>query len=79
MPRTVPDPEVHLELARRTLTGWEAIGMPGGSARDNLRMIHQELQRLAEIRKAFPSTAKVVDDFGARFGAIANKIRLGQN
>ena len=65
-----------IALSRRVITGWEAIGKPGGRPADSLLMIRDELAALAEIGR---SEAGYHDDVAAlteRYRVMAMKIRL---
>jgi hypothetical protein len=74
--RSVPDVAGRLELSERTISAWEHIGVPGGRAEDNLRMIHEELQALDALLQRTPGARDAIADLTRRYGEMANKIRL---
>lgn len=79
MPRYIKDVGARLDLSRRTIETWERIGRPGGRAEDNLRMIREELKILADLAKERPGAKAAVQELSARYGAMANIIRLSTN
>lgn len=68
-----------LRQSRHIITSWEALGVPGGRAEDNLRVIREHLNKLAEVSKLRPSLAAEIETLAGRYAAIAAKIRLRAN
>lgn len=72
-------PLKRLELSEAVIAGWEQMGRPGGSVRDNMRMIGEELAELRKVLALDPSLQKRVDAVGERYGRMALKIKLTLN
>jgi len=79
MPRQIPDIAARLELSRRTIDGWERMGIPGGRPEDTLRMIREELALLEALIADDPATEPAVRELQRRYGDMANKVRLSGN
>ncbi len=62
-------------LSRRTIAGWEQVGM-SGSAKDKIRMLSEELQILDKLKADFPETAGLVEPLIARYQQLLLKTKL---
>jgi hypothetical protein len=73
-------PTERLALSKRTIDIWDAHGGPGvGRIDEAIRMMHEECAILAELAAAHPEHAEAAGELGARYGALANALRLRAN
>lgn len=66
-------------LAEQVVAGWEAIGGPGGSIRDHMRMIRDELEYLRLAGVDEPRLQPRIDALIGRFQQVAIRMKLGLN
>ena len=72
-------PVDRVTLAKQVVKGWEAMGKPGGSIRDNMLMIRDELEHLRLAAVEEPRLQPRIDALIARFQLIAMRLKLGLN
>lgn len=65
------NPRARIDMSRRTLDGWEAMGGPGGRFRDTMAMIREELAILRAIAEDHPELAEDVAGLEERYGRLA--------
>ena len=68
-----------IDLSRRVVERWEAMGGPGGRLATTLEMIRSELAILSKMAGDHPDVAPEIRELSARYGALANKLRMGLN
>lgn len=73
------DIELLVDESQLIITAWEQMGVPGGRAEDNLRIIREHLSKLAEVSKARPTLAGEVEALASRYAAMAVRIRMRSN
>lgn len=66
-----------LQLSRRVVTRWIAMGGPGGPHEDKMRMIREETQIIAKIARDHPDLADEARMIGELFGDLANRLTPG--
>ena len=72
-------PLARLNLSEQVISGWEAMGRPGGSVRDNMRMIGEELAALRKVAAEAPELAERIAAVSERYGRMALKVKLSAN
>jgi len=73
-------PEERLALSARTIALWEQMGgLPSGKPEDTMRMIREEAQILHAMAAEHLELADEANAVARRYGALANRVRLGMN
>lgn len=68
-------PAERLVLSERTISGWEAMGGPGGRLADSIDMCHEEMLILTQLGEAEPALKSRADEVIGRYQQLVLKMK----
>lgn len=72
---TKNEAEARLDLSRKTLDTWEAMGGPTGSVGGLMRMLSEESNILFAIAEEHPALAAAAGALGKRYGEFVKRFK----